>query len=86
MSAKMFPSDSKLKKLIRKSFENNLTLRLDKLAFAASQVRGLQLELEALQPQLKIASEENEAMMKVINLIHAPSSQKIRMTYRIIPI
>ena len=38
---------------------------LDKLAFAASQVRGLQLELEALQPQLKISSEENEKMMKV---------------------
>ena len=38
---------------------------LDKLAFAASQVRGLQLELEALQPQLKKASDENEAMMKV---------------------
>jgi dynein heavy chain len=39
---------------------------LDKLAFAASQVRTLQLELEALQPKLKVASDENKAMMMII--------------------
>ena len=38
---------------------------LDKLAFAATQVADMQIELEDLQPKLVIASEENEKMMKV---------------------
>ncbi|XP_066919650.1 dynein axonemal heavy chain 12-like [Clytia hemisphaerica] len=39
---------------------------LDKLAFAASQVADMQIELEDLQPKLVVASEENEKMMKII--------------------
>jgi len=38
---------------------------LDKLAFAATQVADMQIELEDLQPKLVVASEENEKMMKV---------------------
>ena len=39
---------------------------LEKLASAASQVAGMQKELEDLQPQLKTAAEENEKMMTII--------------------
>eukprot|EP00794_Sanderia_malayensis_P007414 gene7414-8234_t len=39
---------------------------LEKLAFAASQVADMQVELEELQPKLVVASEENIKMMKVI--------------------
>ncbi|XP_065670290.1 dynein axonemal heavy chain 12 isoform X3 [Hydra vulgaris] len=39
---------------------------LDKLAFASSQVADMQIELEKLQPQLFVASQENETMMAII--------------------
>ena len=39
---------------------------LEKLASAASQVAGMEKELEDLQPQLKTAAEENEKMMTII--------------------
>lgn len=39
---------------------------LDQLDFAASQVAEMQKELEALQPQLKIAATETVKMMKII--------------------
>jgi len=39
---------------------------LEKLAFAASQVADMQVELEELQPKLVVASDENEKMMAVI--------------------
>lgn len=38
---------------------------LEKLAFAESQVGQMQVELKELQPQLVVAAEENEKMMKV---------------------
>lgn len=39
---------------------------LDKLDSAASQVATMQFELEALQPQLKVASKEVDEMMIII--------------------
>ncbi|VDO75315.1 unnamed protein product [Schistosoma mattheei] len=39
---------------------------LDKLAFAAEQVADMQIKLEELQPQLVLASEENEKLLTVI--------------------
>ncbi|XP_071816044.1 dynein axonemal heavy chain 12-like isoform X3 [Apostichopus japonicus] len=39
---------------------------LEKLAFAESQVGQMQVELKELQPQLVVAAEENDKMMKVI--------------------
>ncbi|KAG8256357.1 Dynein heavy chain 12, axonemal [Homalodisca vitripennis] len=39
---------------------------LEKLEFAAVQVSVMQKELEALQPQLQVAADETEKMMKVI--------------------
>ena len=41
---------------------------LEKLAFAESQVSVMQKELEALQPQLKIAAEQTEKMIKTIEI------------------
>lgn len=38
---------------------------LEKLAFAESQVGQMQVELKELQPQLVVAAEENDKMMKV---------------------
>lgn len=39
---------------------------LDKLDSAASQVASMQIELEALHPQLKVASKEVDEMMVII--------------------
>nr|CAH8846959.1 unnamed protein product [Trichobilharzia regenti] len=39
---------------------------LDKLAFASEQVADMQIKLEELQPQLVLASEENEKLLTVI--------------------
>lgn len=41
---------------------------LEKLAFAESQVSIMQHDLEKLQPQLKQAAEETQAMMKTIEI------------------
>jgi dynein heavy chain len=45
---------------------NRYVVGLEKLAFAEDQVATMQKELEDLQPQLVIASEENEKLMVVI--------------------
>ncbi|VDN37724.1 unnamed protein product, partial [Dibothriocephalus latus] len=39
---------------------------LDKLAFAATQVADMQIQLEQLQPQLLVAGEENDKLLVVI--------------------
>lgn len=42
---------------------------LEKLKFAEKQVGEMQVELVELQPQLVVASEKNEKMLKVSRLI-----------------
>ncbi|XP_041928965.1 dynein heavy chain 7, axonemal isoform X2 [Alosa sapidissima] len=63
---------STFKTLLQKKRAEVMTLKrryevgLDKLQSAASQVATMQVELEALQPQLKVASKEVDQMMVII--------------------
>ena len=50
---------------------------LEKLAFAESQVGQMQIELKELQPQLVVAAEENEKMMKVSFKDHSHAARFI---------
>ena len=45
---------------------NQYVVGLEKLAFASEQVATMRKELEELQPQLKVAQEDNAKMMIVI--------------------
>jgi dynein heavy chain len=79
---------SSFKTLVAKKQGNVLHLKrryevgLEKLAFASSQVSAMQKELEELQPQLKVAAEENDRLMKVIQKESLEVEEKSKIVRR----